>query len=264
MTKLNISPELDDKLRLSISHQGQFLEDISFVYALQSFDLIVPSKIFYFEIEDHKALPIFTTERDLQEFKDSLNGDSQELTDWELRSIRDILPALLETDIDMVGFNPKFNGHKEDGSTIYFDKTNFMEFIGHYTEILNVMLDEENLDKDRLSRSFLVPVFLWRNDGDESGDVNRGFAAMVTQDDEEYVPVFDSLNSFAVWYNAEYFASAFKENSGQVLMTTLPDLMAEKDAKNVFGKTLGVTINPLDEENQADYKQTLLKWTDIK
>lgn len=258
MSQYEISPELDEKLRLSLENQGQFLEDISFVYALQAFPILVPSQIFYFELKDTKVLPVFTSEADLEVFKKSLTGDE---TGWELRSIRDVLPALLATDIETVAFNPKLSTDKSNGNTVYFDKKDLFEFIGHYTEILNVMLDPENTEKDRLDRTYLIPSFIWK-DQDNEDLLKRAFTSLVAKNEQEYIPIFDNMNSFATWYNNPYFANDFKANNGQVLALTLADLRHPKDGENVFAKAVGVTINPLDATNE-DYEKSLMTWSEI-
>ena len=256
MSKYNLSPELNDKLKNSLANQGQFLEDISFVYALQAFPVLVPSKIFFFDVEGHKTLPMFTTEEDLAVFEKSL---TEVETEWELRPIREILTALMQTEIASVAFNPKLATDESHDNTVYFDKESLLKFISYYTGILNEMLDPENVKKERLTRKYLVPTFVWT---DEEDNIHRGFANLTTQDGQEFIPIFDNLNSFAAWYNEAYFVDSFKENRGQVLMMDLKTLRHPDEGENVFGKTDGVTINPIGATND-DYQKTLMFWNEI-
>ncbi|WP_374284285.1 hypothetical protein [Lactococcus sp.] len=256
MSKYDINPELNDKLVLSLENQGQFLEDISFVYAMQAFPILVPTKIFYFEIDGHKTLPMFTTEADLAVFEKALTNVE---TEWELRPIRDVLTALMATDIESVAFNPKLSSDPSNGNTAYFDKKALLEFLGYYTEILNVILDPKNVSADRMERTYLVPMFLRQN---AEGDIKRAFASLTSADGRDFIPVFDNLNSFATWYNEAYFRDPFRENGGQVFAIGLDELRHPKDGNSIFANSLGVTINPLDSSID-EYEKTLMTWEEI-
>ncbi|MFZ2575906.1 MAG: hypothetical protein WAX22_00315 [Lactococcus hircilactis] len=257
MSSYDISPELDDKLKNSLKNQGQFLEDISLVYAMQTFPILVPSQIFYFENNGAKTLPVFTTPEDLEIFQKDLANIK---TKWELRPIREILVALMQMEIEAVAFNPKLEKDEDHGNTAYFDKKDLLGFIGYYTEILNVMLDSKNMSIDKKERTYLVPLFIWK---DEKEEVNRGFANLVAKDGREFVPVFDNLNSLALWYNEPYFSEAFKENQGQILPITLKELRHPENGVNHFGNTHGITIDPLDTSGD-DYEKTVMMWDEIE
>lgn len=256
MSKYNINPDLDEKLRISLAHQGEFLEDISLVYALQSFPLIASKQMFFVDIDGHKTVPVFTTEEDLKIFQQSLENVE---TEWEPHMLLEILTAIAPTELEAIAFNPKLAKDKNNGNTAYFDKNSLGNFLGVYTSVLNIMLDPENVKSDKMVRTYLVPAFLWKDDEDK---IHRGFANLTAKNGDAFVPVFDNLNSFAKWYNTEYFVRPFKENNGQILPLTLKELRHPEEGENIFATTLGVTVNPLDVTTE-DYEQTIISWKEI-
>ena len=68
MSNYNLNPELDERLRVSLANPGSFMEDLSLVYAFHQFPVLAPKSVFFVPIEDHKALPVFTTEEELEAF----------------------------------------------------------------------------------------------------------------------------------------------------------------------------------------------------
>ena len=104
MSNYNFNPELDERLRVSLANPGSFMEDLSLVYAFHQFPVLAPKSVFFVPIEDHKALPVFTTEEELEVFLSELTDFE---TEWELHSLIEILDQLMETDIDILAINPK-------------------------------------------------------------------------------------------------------------------------------------------------------------
>ena len=68
MSNYNLNPELDERLRVSLANPGSFMEDLSLVYAFHQFPVLAPKSVFFVPIEDHKALPVFTTEEELESY----------------------------------------------------------------------------------------------------------------------------------------------------------------------------------------------------
>ena len=142
MSNYNFNPELDERLRVSLANPGSFMEDLSLVYAFHQFPVLAPKSVFFVPIEDHKALPVFTTEEELEVFLSELTDFE---TEWELHSLIEILDQLMETDIDILAINPKLPQDEAKGNTVYFGTPELMQFLVHYTEILNKVFSPENL-----------------------------------------------------------------------------------------------------------------------
>ncbi len=85
----------------------------------------------------------------------------------------------------------------------------------------------------------------------------------MSETNQEYLPLFDNLDSLSKWYGEAYFSKEFKENNGQVLFMKLPELLhPTDDADNDFGKTVGITVNPLDY-SQEDVKNSMITWEEL-
>ncbi|MFC4652118.1 hypothetical protein ACFO26_04280 [Lactococcus nasutitermitis] len=257
MNKYNLNSDVDEKLRASLENPAEFLTDLSFTYALQGLSILVPAELFYVEIEGKKAVPVFTTEQDLDIFMANLNDVN---TDWTTQKLNVLLDTLMPTELEVIAFNPKLSMDENRGNTAYFEKNSLLTFLNHYTEILNAMLNPENQKTERLSRTYLVPTFLWKDDNDA---IHRGFESLTAGDEQDYIPIFDNLDSFSTWYNSEFFGEPFQENNGQVLVMTFSELLEPKEAENIFGKTVGVTINPLDVDIE-DYQKTIITWEELR
>ena len=122
------------------------MEDLSLVYAFHQFPVLAPKSVFFVPIEDHKALPVFTTEEELEVFLSELTDFE---TEWELHSLIEILDQLMETDIDILAINPKLPQDEDKGNTVYFGTPELMQFLVHYTEILNKVFSPENLEAEQ-------------------------------------------------------------------------------------------------------------------
>ena len=91
----------------------------------------------------------------------------------------------------------------------------------------------------------------------------RTFPNLINQDNEEYLPLFDNLDSLAKWHNEAYFSQAFKENNGQVLLLKIDELLnGEDEAINDLGKSLGITVNPLDY-SQEEVQNSMVTWEEL-
>lgn len=253
MSNYNLNPELDERLRVSLANSGSFMEDLSLVYAFHQFPVLAPKSVFFVPIEDHKALPVFTTEEELEVFLSELTDFE---TEWELHSLIEILDQLMETDIDILAINPKLPQDEDKGNTVYFGTPELMQFLVHYTEILNKVFSPENLEAEQREKYYFVPAFVTT-----SGQ--RTFPNLINQDNEEYLPLFDNLDSLAKWHNEAYFSQAFKENNGQVLLLKIDELLnGEDEAINDLGKSLGITVNPLDY-SQEEVQNSMVTWEEL-
>lgn len=253
MSQYNINPELDERLRLSLENPGSFMEDLSLVYAFHQFPVLAPKSIFFVPMDEHKALPVFTTEKELDVFTSELENIEPE---WELHSLIDILDQLLETDIDIIAINPKLPQDEDAGNTVYFGTPELMKFLIHYTEILNKVFSPENLAAQQADKYYFVPTFI-------TTDGKRTFPNLMTKENAEYVPLFDNLDSLAKWHDEDYFSKAFKENNGQVLLLKLSELLhPTEEFTNDFGQTVGITVNPLDY-SQEEVQNSMISWAEL-
>lgn len=248
MTTYNLNPELDERLRISLANQGAFMEDLSLAYAFHQFPILAPKKVFYVPMEERKAMPVFTTESDLEIFLSELTDFE---TDWELHTMIEVLDLLKETDIDIVAMNPKLPQDEDKGNTAYFGTPELMKFLTHYTEILNQLFSPENQAAQMMDKYYLIPAFVGE-------DEQHIFPNLVGPDKKEYLPVFDNLDSLSKWYNEPYFSQIFKENGGQMLFLKLNDLVHPKAATHQFEKAVGITVNPFDDLENV--QSSILTW----
>ena len=162
----------------------------------------------------------------------------------------------METDIDILAINPKLPQDEDKGNTVYFGTPELMQFLVHYTEILNKVFSPENLEAEQREKYYFVPAFVTT-----SGQ--RTFPNLINQDNEEYLPLFDNLDSLAKWHNEAYFSQAFKENNGQVLLLKIDELLnGEDEVINDLGKSLGITVNPLDY-SQEEVQNSMVTWEEL-
>ena len=177
-------------------------------------------------------------------------------TEWELHSLIEILDQLMETDIDILAINPKLPQDEDKGNTVYFGTPELMQFLIHYTEILNKVFSPENTSAEQREKYYFVPAFVTTTN-------QRTFPNLINQENEEYLPVFDNLDSLAKWHNEDYFSQAFKENNGQVLLLKLDELLkSDSETMNDLGKSLGITVNPLDF-SQEEVQNSMVTWEEL-
>ncbi|WP_223804653.1 hypothetical protein [Lactococcus protaetiae] len=250
MATYNINSELDERLRLSLANPGAFMEDLSLAYAFHQFPVLAPKKVFYVPMAERKAIPVFTTENDLNIFLSELTDFE---TEWELHSIIEVIELLKETDIDIIAVNPKLPQDEDTGNTAYFGTTELTKFLTHYTDILNTLFSPENQSASKMEKYYLIPAFV--------SESERIFPNLVAQDEQEYLPLFDNLDSLSKWYDEPYFSQPFKENNGQVLFLTIHELLHPEDVTNRFENASGITINPLDDLEH--YQDTMSTWGEL-
>ncbi|WP_240424378.1 hypothetical protein [Lactococcus allomyrinae] len=219
-------------------------------YAFHQFPVLAPKKVFYVPMAERKAIPVFTTENDLNIFLSELTDFE---TEWELHSIIEVLELLKETDIDIVAVNPKLPQDEDTGNTAYFGTTELTKFLTHYTDILNTLFSPENQSASKMEKYYLIPAFV--------SESERIFPNLVAQDGQEYLPLFDNLDSLSKWYDEPYFSQPFKENNGQVLFLTIHELLHPEDVTNRFENASGITINPLDDLEH--YQDTISIWDEL-
>ena len=92
------------------------------------------------KLEGKKVVPIFTSEQDLQTFKDT--QDSAKEQTWVKCSSLDILSQLVEAELFGLAFNLKEEG--DFSNTTLFASSELIQFINYFTQTLNNLLGEKN------------------------------------------------------------------------------------------------------------------------
>ncbi|MDR2975951.1 MAG: hypothetical protein LBV19_01380 [Streptococcaceae bacterium] len=259
--KFELSPELDQRLRDSVSNQDDFLDSVGFVLALLNFNVIAPNPLFSVGVGGHDVLPIFTAESDWDTFMANAS-ELPENVNWLAVPFTVVFNAVLQTPIDSIGFNIKTSQNQETGNLYYFDKDKMREFIDIHAKLVNDLMSDENQSADRLDKIYLVPVYI----GSPSyGEIFRLFPTLASHNynDKEVIPIFDNVQSFARWYRYPDFGEAFKKNKGQIRGMRLKELIHPSLGENQFGNAVGVVINPMEigADNQEDF---ILTWDALK
>ncbi len=130
-----------------------------------------------------------------------------------------------------------------------------IQFLNNYTTILNQVMSDDNQDKDVLEMILLVPAFVQIKGEDQ---YDRFFPTMSTPDGKSYIPAFSNLQSFAKWYNHEDFGGAFRKGQGIILTWTIDDIYQPRNGENEIEETIGVVVNPFDDQ------QVLVDWNTIE
>jgi hypothetical protein len=258
MSQFELNPDLDMRLRESINNQDDFLANLGFVLALLNEPLIAPNPLFSIDVFEHKAVPVFTTESDLEIFLTDI--EMPEGVVWNAVPIAAFWPTLMETEIDSIGFNPKTASDVETGNLYYYDKVKFNEFIQSHADTMNEVMTEANQKTSFDQKSYFIPTFIGSR---MYGDIVRVFQTIKAPDEKEYVPIFDNLLSFSRWYRNEDMVKYFKENDGQVRAMTLHDLVRPSLGENRLGDAIGVVINPMDSNPKED-QSNLHLWDELE
>ena len=231
MTNLN---ELDLRLRAFVNAPDNFLDSIALVNALHNIPVLASDQPYALDIEGQKVTPVFSDKEDLETFKSEQASANDQ--NWVERLTLDVLKEVIEK-----------------GSTI-FKSSELIQFLNAYTTILNKLMGEENLAEDTLDKYYLVPAFVHPRD-DKSFD--RMFPTMSTPEGKSYVPAFSNLQSFAKWYNHKDFGTPFRNSQGSILTWRLADIYQPGHGENDIDETVGVAINPFDDQ------QILVDWSEI-
>lgn len=260
-TKFDLSPDLDERLRDSINHQDDFLNNVGFVLALLNFKVIAPNPLFSVTVGEHEVLPVFTTESDWEVFNSDL-ADLPDNIEWQANPFTGVFNAVMQTPIDSIGFNLKTAQDEQTGNLYYFDKEKLREFIDVHSRLVNDLMSDENQAAGRLEKVYLVPVYIA---SPSYGELIRLFPTLASSnyDNKEVIPIFDNLESFVRWYRYPDFGGAFKENNGQVRGMRLKELLHPSLGQNQFGNSVGVVINPMEVET-VNQEKSILTWESLK
>ncbi|WP_195990965.1 SseB family protein [Streptococcus pasteurianus] len=247
MTNTN---ELDIRLRAFINAPDNFLDSVALVNALHNNSVLASDQPYTLEIDGQKVTPVFSDKDDLETFKTEQASALQQ--NWVERSTLDVLREVVEKGLTGLVFNLKKTG--DFGNSTIFKSSELIQFLNVYTSILNKLMGEENLAADVLDKYYLVPAFVHPRD-DKS--FNRMFPTMSTPEGKSYVPAFSNLQSFAKWYNHNDFGLPFRKAQGSVLTWRLADIYQPGHGENDIDETVGVAINPFDDQ------QILVDWSEI-
>ncbi len=247
MTNTN---ELDIRLRAFINAPDNFLDSIALVNTLHNAPVLASDQPYALEIDEQKVTPVFSDKDDFETFKTEQASAKQQ--NWIERSTLDVLREVIEKGLTGLVFNLKKTG--DFGNSTIFKSSELIQFLNAYTTILNKLMGEENLTADVLDKYYLVPAFVHPRD-DKSFD--RMFPTMLTPEGKSYVPAFSNLQSFAKWYNHNDFGLPFRKAQGSVLTWRLADIYQPGHGENDIDKTVGVAINPFDDQ------QILVDWSEI-
>ena len=247
MTNTN---ELDIRLRAFINAPDNFLDSVALVNALHNNSVLASDQPYTLEIDGQKVTPVFSDKDDLETFKTEQASALQQ--NWVERSTLDVLREVVEKGLTGLVFNLKKTG--DFGNSTIFKSSELIQLLNVYTTILNKLMGEENLAADVLDKYYLVPAFVHPRD-DKS--FNRMFPTMSTPEGKSYVPAFSNLQSFAKWYNHNDFGLPFRKAQGSVLTWRLADIYQPGHGENDIDETVGVAINPFDDQ------QILVDWSEI-
>ena len=259
MSEFELNPEVDQRLRLSIENQGDFLTDLGFAMTLLTDEVIAPNPLFSVTVGDHTVLPIFTTESDWHIFLTDLENPPAEVV-WNSVSLNAFWEALLETPIDTIGFNLKTAEDVVTGNLFYFDKMKLHDFLETSSKLVNAVMGEENQVAEKLEKNYFVPVLVASR---MYGDILRIFSPLKAPDGKEYIPIFDNLESLSFWYRNPNLIQPFKKNNGQIKAMNLSEILHPSLGENQFGNALGFVINPM-EVNPEEESDAFLLWEDLK
>lgn len=247
MTNTN---ELDTRLRAFINAPDNFLDGVALVNAFHNFPVWATKEQYVIEVEGLKLIPVFTDKQDMAFFKEE--QPSAQAHYWLERSAIAVLEEAINAGISGLGFNLKKTG--DFGNSTVFTSSDMIQFMNNYTTILNAVMGEENMAAAPKDKLYLVPAFVYPK---EDKQYDRLFPTMSTPESKSYIPVFSNLQSFAKWYNNEQFGGLFRKAEGVILTWKLDDIYQPKNGDNELDGTVGVAIDPFDDQ------QILLDWSEL-
>ncbi|MGT2935840.1 SseB family protein [Streptococcus castoreus] len=247
MTEFN---ELDMRLRAFINAPDNFLDSVALVNAFHNFPVWAAKEPYVIEIEGVKVTPVFTDKDDMALFKEEQKSAQSQY--WLERSALVILEEVIKTGAVGLAFNLKKKG--DFGNSTIFKSKDMIQFMNNVTTILNALMSEENMIADTMTKTYLVPAFVYPKDDNH---YDRFFPTMSTPEGKSYVPAFSNLQSFAKWYNQDDFGGLFRKAEGVILTWTINDIYQPRNGENELDETFGVAINPFDDQ------QILVDWSDL-
>lgn len=243
--------ELDTRLRAFIHSPDNFLDSVALVDAFHHYPVWATKESYTITIDDLKVVPVFTDKDDMAMFKaEQIEAQSKY---WLERSAIAVLEEVIKEGASGLVFNLKKKG--DFGNSTVFKSSDMIQFLNHYTTILNQVMSDENQEANTLEKVYFVPAFV-QIKSDTYYD--RFFPTMSTPEEKSYIPAFSNLDSFAKWYNQKDFGGAFRKAGGVILAWKIEDIYQPRNGENEIDETLGVAVNPFDEE------QILIDWTDLE
>lgn len=236
-----LTQELDNRLRAFIKTPDNFLDGIALVNALHHYPVLASEAPYALDIEGQKVTPVFTDVADLEAFK--AIQDSAREQNWIHRSSLEVLEEAIVKQLTGLVYNLKKTGDAAN-STI-FKSADMIQFINHYTGILNKIMGEKNLKADQLEKAYLVPAFVTQT-GEKTS--TRRFPTMTDPHGDSYLPVFSDLQSYAKWYNQEQFGGQFRQHKGATLAWTITDITEPVSGENYLNGAKGIVIDPFNDE----------------
>jgi hypothetical protein len=245
---------LELKLRAAIANK-RLIDELDFMVELGQTPVFAPKTAFALELRGDKVLPIFTSEKTLALFQANLA--EEDAVEFSARLLSDVLAEF--SDVEMLGFNVRLKHVENRGNQQYWKLSDFLKMQEKYETLLADFV--LNSERAVLERKYFVPAFVDNNNA--LAGLERRFAALTAPDERNYVPIFDGFESLMNWYAEPYFQHILNENSGEILVMSVDDLMNPKTGRNEFSFAVGVTIDPLDHDI-ADFEKTLLSWADLR
>lgn len=243
--------ELDTRLRAFINSPDNFLDSVALVNAFHHFPVWASKEFYTITIEGQELVPVFTDKDDMALFKaDQTDAQSQY---WLERSAIAVLEEVIKKGASGLVFNLKKKG--DFGNSTVFKSSDMIQFLNTFTTILNQVMSDENQEADTFEKIYFVPAFVQVK---SENYYDRFFPTMSTPEGKSYIPAFSNLQSFVKWYNQDDFGGAFRKAQGVILTWKLEDIYQPRNGENERDETVGVAVNPFDEE------QILIDWTDIE
>ncbi|HER6172676.1 TPA: SseB family protein [Streptococcus pyogenes] len=219
MTKSN---ELDIRLRAFINAPDNFLDSLALVNAFHNFPVWAAKEPYVIEVEGVKVTPVFTDKEDMARFKEEQKSAQSQY--WLERSALAVLEEVITSGAAGLVFNLKKKG--DFGNSTIFKSSDMIQFMNHYTTVLNTLMSDDNVAADTMEKVYLVPAF-------------------------------SNLQSFAKWYNQDDFGGLFRKAEGVILTWTIDDIYQPRNGENELDETFGVAINPFDDQ------QILVDWSEL-
>ena len=242
---VELNKEIDTRLREVIADQSNLWSALSLVRAFHHEKVLASDQLY--SLAD-KEVPVFTDNQDLENFL-AVEPTAKE-QNWVQRSILDVLEEAIRAEQSALVFNKKDEG--DLGNRIKMKTSDMIEFVNHHTQLLNLILSEQNQKADIKDRFYLIPAHISHS---VDGQLRRQLSQLVNPDKERFVPVFSNMTSFAKWYNHEKFGRLFRDRQGKMMVWKLSDLQNPKEGENDLEQIKGIVVNPFVEDTQLTWEE---------
>ncbi|MCL2113727.1 SseB family protein [Lactococcus protaetiae] len=247
-----MNEELEPKLRAAIANK-RLIDELDFMVELKKTPVFALKEKLCLNIRENKVLPVFTSKKSAALFQ----ANFEQKVDFDLCMIDNLLQNT--NDADTIGFNVRPLHVENRGNQQYWSLDSFRNMQEKYEKLLAEFALNARVGK--LERRYFVPAFVDNNNALAGSE--RRFAALTAPDERSYIPLFDNFESLLTWYSEPYFQHILNDNSGEILVMTIDDLMNPKTGRNEFSFAAGVTINPLDYDI-SEFEKTLVSWAQLR